>query len=111
MKMPKQRRKKDLIEEVLKNKVEELEYLEATNQALVNKERVSNDELVNAHQELISGLMENSTRSHISVKRMGGKIFMIVIGVMMISCMRGLLEMKILTPLVLLVIILGKMGI
>ncbi|GJR54478.1 putative reverse transcriptase domain-containing protein [Tanacetum coccineum] len=55
----------------MKGALKELEDLEALNQALIIKGLKSNDELVDAHKELISGLMENSARSLISVKRMG----------------------------------------
>ncbi|KAI7756820.1 hypothetical protein M8C21_007501 [Ambrosia artemisiifolia] len=54
----------------LQEKEEELEDLEQLNQALVVKERKTNDELVDARKELISGLGEN-TRAHIAVKKMG----------------------------------------
>nr|GEV22035.1 factor of DNA methylation 4-like [Tanacetum cinerariifolium] len=65
------KKKRDLIQEDLKEKEEELEDLEALNQALIIKDLKSTDELVDARKELISGLMENSARSLISVKRMG----------------------------------------
>ncbi|KAK7839653.1 protein involved in de novo 2 [Quercus suber] len=44
----------DAIKEDLKEKEEELEHMEALQQALVIKERKSNDELQEAHKELIS---------------------------------------------------------
>ena len=46
--------KMDEIQEELKEKEEELDDLEALNQALVVKERKSNDELQEARKELIS---------------------------------------------------------
>ncbi|KAK6929351.1 Factor of DNA methylation 1-5/IDN2, domain XH [Dillenia turbinata] len=55
----------------LREKEGELEDLEALNQALVIKERKSNDELQDARKELIAGLKDMSGRSHIGVKRMG----------------------------------------
>nr|GEV81158.1 putative domain XH, zinc finger-XS domain protein [Tanacetum cinerariifolium] len=61
----------DLVQANLKEKEEELEDLEALNQALIAKERKSNDELVDARKELISGLSENSAQARIGVKRMG----------------------------------------
>ncbi|CAH1432463.1 unnamed protein product [Lactuca virosa] len=60
-------------EKDLKEKEEELEDLEELNQALIIKERLSNDELQDARKELISDLKEicGSGRAHIGVKRMG----------------------------------------
>nr|GFA36006.1 uncharacterized protein [Tanacetum cinerariifolium] len=55
----------------VEDKEEELEYLEAINQALIFKERSYNDELVDARQELIAGLKENSARALIGIKIMG----------------------------------------
>ncbi|KAG8368247.1 hypothetical protein BUALT_Bualt15G0025500 [Buddleja alternifolia] len=55
----------------LEEKEEELEGLLALNQALVVKERRSNDELQDARKELIDGLREQSSRAFIGVKRMG----------------------------------------
>ncbi|KAL8265077.1 hypothetical protein R6Q59_023207 [Mikania micrantha] len=62
--------KLESIQAELKNKEEELESLEELCQALIVRERKSNDELVEARKELISGLSEN-TSAHIGVKRMG----------------------------------------
>ncbi|XP_023904334.1 factor of DNA methylation 4 [Quercus suber] len=61
----------DAIKEDLKEKEEELENMEALQQALVIKERKSNDELQEARKELISGMREVSTRAFIGTKRMG----------------------------------------
>ncbi|KAA8549275.1 hypothetical protein F0562_000959 [Nyssa sinensis] len=57
--------------EDLKEKEEELEDLEAFNQALAVKERNSNDELQEARKELIDFLKDESSRALIGVKRMG----------------------------------------
>lgn len=65
------KKKMESIQEVLKEKEEELEALDALNQTLIAKERRSNDELQDARKELISGFKENSARAHIVVKRMG----------------------------------------
>ncbi|KAI3786987.1 hypothetical protein L1987_41116 [Smallanthus sonchifolius] len=65
------KKKVDSIQENLKEKEEELEDLEALNQTLIIKERLSNDELVEARKELIYGLNENAGRAYIGVKRMG----------------------------------------
>ncbi|KAL5537877.1 hypothetical protein UlMin_045656 [Ulmus minor] len=54
----------------LREKEGELEDVEALNQALVIKERKSNDELQEARKELINGLKDNPSRV-IGVKRMG----------------------------------------
>ncbi|KAG0498566.1 hypothetical protein HPP92_003257 [Vanilla planifolia] len=56
----------------LKEKIEEMEELEELNQALVVKERKSNDELQEARKELIAGLTDIlSNRTIIGIKRMG----------------------------------------
>ncbi|KAI3694629.1 hypothetical protein L1987_77597 [Smallanthus sonchifolius] len=65
------KKKMESIQENLKEKEEELEDLEALNQTLIIKERLSNDELVEARKELINGLNENSGHAYIGVKRMG----------------------------------------
>lgn len=65
---------KERVEAMVKNLEEregELENLEALNQALIVKERKSNDELQEARKELIKGLNDISSRSLIGVKRMG----------------------------------------
>ncbi|XP_026377419.1 protein INVOLVED IN DE NOVO 2-like [Papaver somniferum] len=65
-------KKMDEMSKNLKEKEGELESLEDLNQALVVKERKSNDELQEARKELISGLREMSGgRALIGVKRMG----------------------------------------
>lgn len=63
------KKKMDTIKEELKDKEEELEGLELLNQALIVKERKSNDELQEARKELISGL--GDSRAFIGVKKMG----------------------------------------
>ncbi|KAJ0567035.1 putative XS domain-containing protein [Helianthus annuus] len=65
------KKKMESIQENLKEKEEELESLEELNQALIIKERSSNDELVEARKELIAGLTEKIGRAQIAVKRMG----------------------------------------
>ncbi|KAJ0788128.1 putative XS domain-containing protein [Helianthus annuus] len=55
----------------LKEKEEELEGLEELNQALIVKERKTNDELVDARKELIFGFKDNANTAQIFVKRMG----------------------------------------
>ncbi|XP_027166996.1 protein INVOLVED IN DE NOVO 2-like [Coffea eugenioides] len=57
------------IELELKEKEEELDALEAINQALIVKERKTNDEVQEARKELINGLKDS--RAFIHVKRMG----------------------------------------
>ncbi|RZC93780.1 hypothetical protein C5167_029422 [Papaver somniferum] len=64
--------KMDEMSKNLEEKEGELESLEDLNQALVVKERKSNDELQEARKELITGLRDISTgRALIGVKRMG----------------------------------------
>ncbi|XP_024927008.3 factor of DNA methylation 4 isoform X1 [Ziziphus jujuba] len=74
------KKKMDEIEENLKEKIEELDGVEALNQALIVKERKTNDELQEARKELINkfnthasqGLEELQTRNiTIGIKRMG----------------------------------------
>lgn len=55
----------------LKEKEEELQDLEMLSQALIVKERKSNDELQEARKELVNGLMETTSQTSIGVKRMG----------------------------------------
>ncbi|CDP09063.1 unnamed protein product [Coffea canephora] len=55
----------------LKEKEEALEDLEVRNQALIVKERKSNDELQEARKELVNCLMERTSQTSIGVKRMG----------------------------------------
>ncbi|KAF4362207.1 hypothetical protein G4B88_009487 [Cannabis sativa] len=59
------------IQEQLKEKEEEYEALEDLSQALIVKERRSNDELQQARKEMISGLKDSSHRALIGVKRLG----------------------------------------
>ncbi|RVW66153.1 hypothetical protein CK203_007403 [Vitis vinifera] len=61
--------KMDDIQEELKEKEEELDDLEALNQALVVKERKSNDELQEARKELISYFKGRSGRAFIAVSK------------------------------------------
>uniref|UniRef100_M0ZZA0 XH/XS domain-containing protein n=1 Tax=Solanum tuberosum TaxID=4113 RepID=M0ZZA0_SOLTU len=65
------RKKLDEIEESLIEKKEELEDLEALNQALVVKEQQANVELTDARKELIDLIKKHSFRASIGVKRMG----------------------------------------
>ncbi|KAL5580761.1 hypothetical protein UlMin_013203 [Ulmus minor] len=65
------KKKMDEIEEALKDKEEDLEAMEALNQALIVKERRSNDELQEARKRLINGLNATSKKASIGVKRMG----------------------------------------
>ncbi|PUZ50145.1 hypothetical protein GQ55_6G036500 [Panicum hallii var. hallii] len=56
----------------LNERIEEMEDLEALNQTLVIKERMTNDEIQDAKKELITGLSELlGPRSNIRIKRMG----------------------------------------
>ncbi|KAJ1267306.1 hypothetical protein BS78_07G046200 [Paspalum vaginatum] len=56
----------------LNERIEEMEDLEALNQTLVIKERMTNDEIQDAKKELIMGLTELlGPRSNIGIKRMG----------------------------------------
>ncbi|XVF86344.1 hypothetical protein PTKIN_Ptkin18bG0031900 [Pterospermum kingtungense] len=56
----------------LKEKIDDLEDLESTNQVLICKERQSNDELQEARKVLIQGLQELlGARTNIGLKRMG----------------------------------------
>lgn len=63
------KRKMESIKKDLQEKEEELEDIEALNQALIVKELKSNDELQEARKELINGL--KVSRAFINVKRMG----------------------------------------
>lgn len=64
-----QKKKLESIKQELEEKVEELEGIEDINQALIVKERKTNDELQEARKALISGLKDS--RAFICVKRMG----------------------------------------
>ncbi|XP_065859433.1 factor of DNA methylation 4-like [Euphorbia lathyris] len=68
------KKRMDQIENVLKEKEEQLDELVSLNQTLMVKHRMDNDQLQDAHKELISYLSENScgnTRDAIVVKKMG----------------------------------------
>ncbi|KAJ4804133.1 XH/XS domain-containing protein [Rhynchospora pubera] len=69
-----QQKMEELTEE-LKEKIEEMENIDALNQTLVVKERKSNDELQEARKELIPGLTSLQTgragQVFIGIKRMG----------------------------------------
>lgn len=66
------KRKMESLEENLKEKEEDLESLEDLNQALIIKERKTNDELQDARKELINGLKDRPImKASIGVKRMG----------------------------------------
>ncbi|KAK7402192.1 hypothetical protein VNO78_14252 [Psophocarpus tetragonolobus] len=67
-----EKKKLDAIKIELEDKEEELEGMEAYQQALVVQERKTNDELQDARKELIRWLGKtNNSRALISVKRMG----------------------------------------
>ncbi|XP_057967464.1 factor of DNA methylation 1 isoform X2 [Malania oleifera] len=56
----------------LEEKIGEMDDLESLNQALITKERQSNDELQEARKELIEGLTDIlSVRANVGIKRMG----------------------------------------
>ncbi|KAH7840867.1 hypothetical protein Vadar_022657 [Vaccinium darrowii] len=60
------------LREALKEKVEEIQYLEDLNKTLTLKERMSNDELQDARKEAISGLKDMlNDRTIFRIKRMG----------------------------------------
>ncbi|KAK6142174.1 hypothetical protein DH2020_005229 [Rehmannia glutinosa] len=63
------KKKLESIEEELKDKEEELDGLESVNQALIIKERMTNDELQEARKQLIN--VFNDSQANICVKRMG----------------------------------------
>ncbi|KAK1398588.1 XH domain-containing protein [Heracleum sosnowskyi] len=66
------RKKIESLEENLKDKGDELEYLESLNQALFTLERKSSDELLDARKELINLLKDSPIlEASIGVKRMG----------------------------------------
>ncbi|XP_022755771.1 factor of DNA methylation 4 isoform X2 [Durio zibethinus] len=65
------KRKMEAIQGELQEKEEEMGDLEDLNQALIIKERKSNDELQDARKELIITFKDVSTRAYIGVKRMG----------------------------------------
>ncbi|XP_057788287.1 factor of DNA methylation 4-like isoform X2 [Salvia miltiorrhiza] len=59
------------IKQELEEKEEELQHLDQLSQALIIKERKSNDELQEARKELINEMKDVSARVSIGVKRMG----------------------------------------
>ncbi|CAO2817151.1 unnamed protein product [Amaranthus hypochondriacus] len=61
----------EAIQKDLREKEENLDEVESLNQALIIKERRSNEELQEARKELINGMKEMSTRGVIGIKRMG----------------------------------------
>ncbi|XP_020274806.1 factor of DNA methylation 5-like [Asparagus officinalis] len=66
------KKKMEEMSEELQDKIEEMEGLEALNQTLVVKERMSNDELQDARKELMTVLTDMlSNRTLIGIKRMG----------------------------------------
>ena len=58
------KKKMDTVREELKEKEEELDGLELLNQALIIKERKTNDELQDARKELISASIANLYTLH-----------------------------------------------
>ncbi|CAN6247986.1 unnamed protein product [Urochloa humidicola] len=57
---------------MFQEKMDEMDFIESSNQILVIKERKSNDELQEIRTELINGLLEHGgARAHIGIKRMG----------------------------------------
>ncbi|KAL0724435.1 hypothetical protein Bca4012_039034 [Brassica carinata] len=66
------KKKMQKMNEELEEKCSELQDLEDTNSALMIKERQSNDEILEARQELITGLIGMlSDRTNIRIKRLG----------------------------------------
>ncbi|KAG5515291.1 hypothetical protein RHGRI_036362 [Rhododendron griersonianum] len=65
------KKKKDALQQDLAEKEQDLEDLESLSQALIIKERKSNDEIQQARKELINGWMGQSSRATIGIKRMG----------------------------------------
>ncbi|KNA20390.1 hypothetical protein SOVF_052860 [Spinacia oleracea] len=70
----------DALKREVEDKTEEVLYLQNLNQTLILKERASNNELVDAQQELLSGLQSVlSDRTMLGIKRMGeldSKVFL-----------------------------------
>ncbi|KAI5670664.1 hypothetical protein M9H77_11028 [Catharanthus roseus] len=64
-------KKVDELHKTLRDKEGELEDWEKLNQALIVKEKMSNNELQDARKELINGLKEFSNTPEIGIKRMG----------------------------------------
>ncbi|XP_031287541.1 factor of DNA methylation 4-like [Pistacia vera] len=65
------KKKMDAVLQDIKEKEEEQEHMEELNQALIVKERKTNDELQDARKELINSLREGTSRAIIGVRRMG----------------------------------------
>ncbi|KAI8525436.1 hypothetical protein RHMOL_Rhmol13G0230200 [Rhododendron molle] len=65
------KKKRDALQQDLAEKEQDLEDLESLSQALIIKERKSNDEVQQARKELINGWTGQSSRATISIKRMG----------------------------------------
>ncbi|KAK1386264.1 XH domain-containing protein [Heracleum sosnowskyi] len=61
------------MQEELEEKEEQRDDMETLNQTLINKERLSNNELQDARKKLIEGLKEilSGSRTNISIKKMG----------------------------------------
>ncbi|KAK1285443.1 hypothetical protein QJS10_CPB20g00995 [Acorus calamus] len=59
------------MKETLKEKIDEIDYIQSVNQSLIIKERKINDELQEARKEFIDGLSDIQSPSSIGIKRMG----------------------------------------
>ncbi|XP_058199647.1 factor of DNA methylation 1-like isoform X1 [Rhododendron vialii] len=66
-----QKKKRNALQQDLAKKEQDLEDLESLSQALIIKERKSNDEVQQARKELINGLMGQSAWATIGIKTMG----------------------------------------
>ncbi|XP_062184383.1 factor of DNA methylation 1-like [Phragmites australis] len=65
-------KKTDELRKQLQENMDEMDFMESSNQVLFIKERKSNDELQEIHKELINGLLQHGgARAHIGLKRMG----------------------------------------
>ncbi|KAK7386547.1 hypothetical protein VNO78_26863 [Psophocarpus tetragonolobus] len=64
-------KKVDTLQKDLRDKEQSLQDLDELNQALIVKERESNDELQQARQALVDGIKDLSPQGSISLKRMG----------------------------------------
>ncbi|TKY58524.1 hypothetical protein E2542_SST15587 [Spatholobus suberectus] len=64
-------KKVDTLQKDLRDKEQSLQDLDALNQALIIKERESNDELQEARQALVDGIKELPSHGNIRLKRMG----------------------------------------
>ncbi|XP_058199073.1 protein INVOLVED IN DE NOVO 2-like isoform X1 [Rhododendron vialii] len=65
------KKKRDTLQQDLADKEQDLEDLESLSQALIIKERKSNDEVQQARKALINGWTGQSSRATIGIKRMG----------------------------------------